>query len=74
VTFDEMVIVCKRRGEPFKSLFRKGKEGYQANIDSRFQQGAFASAFGKTPTEALENVMIQRGWLPPKETKIEDLI
>ena len=59
MTFDEMVILCKRKGEPFKSLFRKGKEGYQANIDSRYQGGAFATACGLTPTEALENVLIQ---------------
>lgn len=73
MTFDEMVVVCKRRGEQFKSLFRS-KEGYRANIDSRHSSGAFASAYGETPTKALENVLIQRGHLPPREVKVDDLI
>lgn len=74
MTFDEMVVLCKRKGEPFKSIFRKGKDGYQANIDSRFQNGAYATATGLTPTEALRNVLIQRGHLPPLKTDVEDLI
>jgi hypothetical protein len=73
MTFDEMVELCNAKGDIFRSL-HPTPTGYQVNILSRFASNSFACAQGLTPTEALENLLIQRRHLLPKKTAMDDLI
>lgn len=59
MTFDEMVEEIGMTGDVFRSVFRT-KDGFQANADSRWGGGACACAKGKTPTEAVRNLWLER--------------
>ena len=61
--FETLIRQCEQSGEPFQCLARKSDGTYQISLRSKHSKGAheaFACDTGKSPVEALKNIMRQR--------------
>jgi hypothetical protein len=74
MTFDELAEICARKGEAVRSVVRINPVKWQANLVSKHDWNASGCDTGKTATEALRNVMVQRGHLSAETPDIDDLI